>query len=273
MTITSKSVCPYPCLRNLYTRGTDFITHADVGHILGGRIIEPVNSGVDIPDEFHQRMVANGCQLVYQTSEFADGTPLTMKELHARRENSDALSGKMLFPGLWYEDEPFYIVHTPRPGYYFKTRTNIQDTNYRRCVWGLQTLATFVETLFGDKLSRAGTEAIEELRDKASAIETLCTGENWEEGARQFVALKASQLFLPSPIEVLCHCLLSQKVIRERLFSFECAQTNVLSAINGDFVDVGRAGAEGAHIYDWRPNVPRDGLGFAFSGSAELYAG
>lgn len=269
--MTTTSVCPYPCLRNIYTRGTDFITHADVGHILGGRILEPVEPGASIPDAFHQRMVANGCQLVYQTNAFADGASLTMRELYARRENADNLGGKMLFPGLWYEKEAFYTTHTPRPGYYFKTRANIPDTNYRRCVWGLQTLATFVEALFGDNLSPAGTEAIEELRDKAKALESLCTGDEWEEGARQFVALKASQLFLPSPIEVLCHCLLSQGVNRERLFSFECAQTNVLSTLNGDFVDVGRADAEGAHIYDWRPNVPRDGLGFAFSGSVELY--
>lgn len=271
MTTQSTVLTSFPLLRQIYAHGTDLFSPADVGHVLGARIAEPQEPGVAIPDEFHRKAVAMGCQFLYQSDAFADGVPLTMKEIYARRENKDALGEKMLFKVDWYEPEPFYTAQTPRPGFCFKSRGSIPGTRGENCVQSLLILATFVERLFGSALSVAGREAITELRDKATMIEKLCKGNEWQEGAKQWAALAASKLFLSFPVEIICQVLLSQSINKERLFVGEYGRTRELSA-DGVVVGVGSAGAGGAYLVGSYPDDRDVDFGLPLSCSAELWA-
>jgi hypothetical protein len=258
-------------MREIYSRGTSFFSHAEAGHVLGACIADPKQLEAPIPPEFHRKVVAMDCQFVYQSDKFADGSPLTMKELHARRKNRDALDGKLLYDTDWYEAEPFFTTQTPTTGWFIKSHAVVPNTLGKNCVQGSLVVADFVEELFGDALATAWKDTIAELRDKAKALEKLCAGNKWKEGAKQWSELAFSQLFLNHPVEILCQSLLSQGVNKERLFVSEYGRTKQLSA-DGRVVSVGDAGEDGARVGRWNPGNRGDGLGFFLSCSAELWA-
>ena len=271
-TTTSSSVfTSLPLMREIYSRGTNFFSDADVGHVLGARIAEPQEPGFPIPPEFHRKVAAMNCQFVYQSETFADGAPLTMHALYERRKNQDALEGKLLYNTEWYELEPFFTEQAPRAGWFIKSPGTVRDTIDTNCVQGSLAVAKFIEELFGEVLATAGKDAIAELRNKAETLEKHCAGREWKHGAKEWSELAFSQLFLPYPVEILCQSLLSQWVNKERLFVSEYGWTNQLSQC-GRVVYVGRAGGRGAVVDRCHPVNRGDSVGFFLSCSSELWA-
>lgn len=210
------------------------------------------------------------CCVVLQQDRLADGKPLTLQNLHASRENQDALGGKFLCDTDWYGNEPLFTTLVPRSSLFIKGRSVIPESTGKTFVGESLVAADFAEELFGDELPEPYGKAIEELRSETDRLEKLCR-KDWQEGARQCVALSFSRFFRESPGEVLYRVLLAQKINRERLFENLYTRTNVLSP-HGRVVRVGNADAGGARLNRWGPDGADDDLGFSFSCSGELEA-
>ncbi len=239
-----------------------------------------VTFGVDVPVPptpgiFSESVLARArkmdCCVVLQHDRSVDGKPLTLRYIHDTRGNKDFLDGRLLCDTGWYGKLPLFTEQVPRPGIFIKGRGLIPDSAGKTFVGESLVAAGFVETLFGNELPEEYSRAIEELRTEAERLEKLCrSNSDWQEGARQAVALSFSRLFRDeSLVEVLYRVLLGQKVNGQRLFGNIYARTNILSP-GGCIVSVGRADARGAILDVWRPDGAYSSVGFSFSCSGEL---
>ncbi len=248
------------------SRRTVYFGPAELNATFGVTVPVPV-----VPALFSETVVERALQLncsFVQQSTTGHEKPLTLQYLHGFRENKDALGGTFLCNIVWYQEEPLFVKHTPRPGLFMKGRSVIAESTGKTFVGESLVAANFVEELFGEELPESYGVAIKELRTGAERLEKLCHSD-WQEGGRQCVALAFSRLFREPPIEVLYRVLLEQKINRERLFERIYTRTNNLSA-NGYVVNVGDADAHGAGLYYGRPGHANVHLGFSFSCSGAL---
>ena len=246
---------------------TDYFGPSELKTTFGVEALPPAVPPL-FSNEIIVRALQRSCCIVQQIGTTAEGIPLTLQHLYTSRENKDALDGKFLYKPDWYGQEPLYTTQVPRSRLFIKGRNIIPGSNGKTFIGESLIAADFIEELFGDALPESYGNAIEELRSDADRLEKLSSSD-WQEAARQCVALAFSRFFRESPVEVLYRVLLAQKVNRERLFERMYTRTNVLSA-NGVVVDVGGAVAVGAGLDGWGPYDAGDDLGFSFSCSGEL---
>ena len=235
-----------------------------------GDKVEPLSVPALFSENVLRRAWEMDCCVVLQHSHTEAGTPLTLRHLHDTRGNKDFLGGKFLYNTDWYKELPLFTEQTSRNGLFLKGRSLMPDSTGKTFVGESLIGADFAERLFDNEMPEQYGAAIEELRTGAERLEKLC-GRDWQEGARQCVALAFSRFFRESPVEVLYRVLLAQKLNRERLFERFYTRTNALSPDFG-VVCVGGSDAGGACVDRWDPQCASDDLGFSFSCSGEVEA-
>jgi hypothetical protein len=194
---------------------------------------------------------------------------VTMKTVHDRCKNKTSDGNPLLYRVGWYQNEEFYTNDPVRPGWRLVTHDVIPGSRRKDYLEQTDILCGYLVQVFGTDMPDYAREAIAEFHSAKQELTKLLQ-KNWQEAARQLVALKVNQLFRESPAETLYSLALYEQVNHERLLpSGTWSWTNRLSS-NGRVVFVGYFDEFGVRVPFAYPRYRFAYLGVRFSrGSLE----
>lgn len=220
------------------------------------------------PEEL-QNIKDRGEQLVLMQSEFHDGTPLTMKEVHTRKpKQADGIS-KLLEDTSWYSSEAFFTTDTPKTEWRIVSQTPVGlGHNYLQQT---EDLIGHIQTLYPQSVSmpQAYQDAILEYGRQQAAI---VAETDWQKKSQTLANLQINQLLRSSATETLLHISLynsGTKSVANNLLHTKYSWTNSRTS-DGRLVRVGSVVSDGADVRRGEPGRVGSLLGVLPSRSVGL---
>ena len=249
--------------------GADFLGSEVVENVWGVRLeakdIPPIPFS---PEELKRAKELNQ-KLVLRVDKAPDGSPLTMQKMNelAQPKMTQGNQGKLLYKVDWYASEEFYTTETPEAQWALVSKEVVPGSlgkNYLEQTEGI--VAYLQDEVFkGMPIPKEYQDAIREFESKKASLASLIDS-NWQEAAKQLSELAINQLTRPTPAEALYDLPTNLLTNNDRHLESTYTWTNRRYS-DGELVDVGGAGSEGASVGALMPGS-RDGrLGVSFSRS------
>ena len=215
--------------------------------------------------------------LVLRVDKTKDGKPLTMKKMNEMLEGKLLEGTKFLYADdgtgkikddAWYKDEDFFANEAPKLSWALVGKKEIPSSTGKNYLDQTREIVKYLrnQVFVGKAMPKEYEEGINEFEKKEKGIAEIIDSD-WKTAAEELANLKINQLTRQAPVEVLYDIAIYFKNkgehILENMYTWSSRRDS-----DGELVDLGRAGADGARVLSRRPAYSVGSLGVVFSRSS-----